>query len=189
MQSSHFATNFPVVGIAALPPSPQALGGDIFVIGSPKHYRFDKALRTETEDVVPVSILRLRPFYYVFNRTIARNDKIYKKDDPRLQTGVKGNKHGTPERKRWWEATTIWTGVDFGAGPGGVAVREVGEKVVVMGVGGGISLKDLSLISRQERRSGIMFARFGEDGYHGGFRSSPLNPMACQFLAFEINDV
>ena len=184
MQSSHFATNFPVVGIAALPPSPQALGGDIFVIGSPKHYRFDKALRTETEDIVPVSILRVRPFYYVFNKTIAGNDKIYKKDDPRLQTGVKGNRLGTPERKRWWEATTIWTGVDFGAGPGGVAVREVGEKVAVMGVGGGISLKDLSLISRQERRGGIMFSRFGEDGCYGGFRSSPLKLDGVSIVSF-----
>ena len=148
LQSSHFATNFPVVGIAALPPSPSALGGDIFVIGSPTHYRFDKALRTETEDIVPVSILQLRPFYYVFNRTTIGNDKIYKKDDPRLKTGVKGDRNGTPERKRWWEATTVWTGVDFGAGPGGVAVREVGEKVIVMGVGGGVFFNDLSLIFR-----------------------------------------
>ena len=112
------------------------------MIGSPKHYRFDKALRMETEDIVPVSILRLRPFYYVFNRTTIGNDKIYKKNDPRLKTGVKGDRHGTPERKRWWEATTIWTGVDFGAGPGGVAVREVGGKVIVMGIGGGMFFKE-----------------------------------------------
>ena len=139
MQSSHFTTNFPVVGIAALPPAPKALGGDIFIIGSPKHHIFDAALRAETEDTVPVSILRLRPFYYVFNRATKENDKIYTNDDPRLKSGTRYNREATPERKRWWEATTIWTGVDFGAGPGGIAVRNTTTGVVVMGVGGGMT--------------------------------------------------
>ena len=137
MQSSHFSTNFPVVGIAALSPSPTALGGDIFVIGSPKHHLFDAALKEDVEDSVPVSILRLRPFYYVFNRTLAGAEKIYSKDDPRLKSGTRGDATGTPDRKRWWEALTVWTGVDFGAGPGGIAVRETGRDVVVLGIGGG----------------------------------------------------
>jgi hypothetical protein len=52
---------------------------------------------------------------------------------------VRGNKRGTPERKRWWEAVPVWTGVDFGAGPGSIAVREERGKKrgVVIGVGGG----------------------------------------------------
>lgn len=33
---------------------------------------------------------------------------------------------------------TVYTGVDFGAGPGSVAVRDIGGKVIVLGVGGGI---------------------------------------------------
>jgi len=138
MQSSYFATTFPVTGLAALPPpSPHALGGELFIIGSPKHHLFDSALRKEAEAIVPVSVFRLRPFYYVFNRTTARNDKVYSKDDERLKTGVKGNRKGMPDRKRWWEVITLWTGVDFGAGPGAVAVRKVGSDVVVVGVGGG----------------------------------------------------
>jgi len=138
MQSSHVKTNFPVIGIAALPPPPSALGGDIFIIGSPRHHLFDTALRMEREDAVPVSILHLIPFYYVFNRTSMANDKIYDKNDPRLKTGVRGDPSGTPERKRWWEVTTVYTGVDFGAGPGGIAVKEASVKVVVLGVGGGM---------------------------------------------------
>jgi hypothetical protein len=86
---------------------------------------------------VPVSIVRLQPFYYVFNRTTLGNDKIYSKDDERLKSGVKGDEKGTPDRKRWWEVITLWTGLDFGAGPGGVAAREVGGEIVVVGVGGG----------------------------------------------------
>jgi hypothetical protein len=142
IQSSHVRTTFPIVGIAALPPSPSALGGDIFIIGSPKHHQFDTALRTESDGIVPVSILRLRPFYYVFNRTSMDNDKIYAKDDPRLRTGVRGDPNGTPDRKRWWEATTVFTGVDFGAGPGGVAVRDTGKDIVVLGIGGGMASKN-----------------------------------------------
>jgi hypothetical protein len=152
MQSSHFATNFPVVGIAALAPSPTALGGDIFVMGSPKHYRFDAALRADVEEIVPVSILRLRPFYYVFNRTIGDTEKVYSKDDPRLKSGTRNDQHGVPDRKRWWEAKTVWTGVDFGAGPGGVAVREKGQDILVLGVGGGMPNENNALIV-QERRA------------------------------------
>ena len=139
MQSSHFSTNFPIAGIAALPPADDALGGDIFIIGSPRHYRFDSALRTSSEEIVPVSVLRLRPFYYVFNKTTASNDKIFSINDPRLKSGTKGDRHGTPERRRWWEATPVWTDVDFGAGPGGVAVRAKNGKVDVLAVGGGYS--------------------------------------------------
>lgn len=76
MQTSHFSTNFPIVGLSALPPSPHSLGGDIFVIGSPRHHLFDSALRAEEEATVPVSIFRLRPFYYVFNKTIAGTEKV-----------------------------------------------------------------------------------------------------------------
>jgi hypothetical protein len=138
MQSSYFATTFPVTGIAALPPpTPHALGGEIFIIGSPRHHLFDEALRTESEAVVPVSIYRLRPFYYVFNRKTKKSDKIYAKDDERLVTGVRGDTKGQPDRKKWWEVITLWTGVDFGAGPGGIAVRETGSEVVVVGVAGG----------------------------------------------------
>jgi hypothetical protein len=56
-----------------------------------------------------------------------------------LQTGVKGDKRGTPERKRWWEAIPVWTGLDFGAGPGSVCVREVKGKGkgILVAVGGG----------------------------------------------------
>lgn len=138
MQTSHFATNFPVVGLAALSPAPNALGGDIFVIGSPKHHLFVDALRNESAETVPVSLLRLKPFYYVFNKTIAAPDKVYFDDDPRLKTGTRNNRDGTPDRKRWWEATTIWTGPDFGAGPGSIAVKETNKHVVVLGVGGGL---------------------------------------------------
>jgi hypothetical protein len=167
MQSSHFKTNFPVVGIAALPPTPKALGGDILIVGSPKHHLFDAALRAEIEDTVPVSILRLRPFYYVFNRSTKENDKIYTSDDPRLKSGTRQNREGTPERKRWWEATTIWTGLDFGAGAGGIAVRDTGEGVIVMGVGGGIIFQFLKLNFREERQRDPLLGRHGEG------RSSP----------------
>jgi hypothetical protein len=146
MQSSHFKANYPVVGIAALPPLPSSLGGDIFLIGSPRHHLFDTALRDEAEETVPVSILHLRPFVYVFNHTIRGSDKVYNKDDPRLKSGTRDDKRGTPERKRYWEVNTIWTGVDFGAGPGGIAVVEIGEKIVVLGVGGGIACQSLFLI-------------------------------------------
>jgi len=88
-----------------------------------------------------VSILRLRPFYYVFNRSTKENDKIYTSDDPRLKSGTRNNQEGTPERKRWWEVTTIWTSLDFGAGAGGIAVRDTGAEVVVMGVGGGMTFE------------------------------------------------
>ena len=76
MQTSHLTTSFPVLGLAALPPAPHSLGGDIFVIGSPQHHRFDAALRAEEEDAVPASIIRLRPFYYVFNKTILGTEKV-----------------------------------------------------------------------------------------------------------------
>jgi len=83
----------------------------------------------------------MTPFYYIFNRTLIKNIKIYKKDDERLKTGVKGNRHGQPDRKRWWEVTNVWTGLDFGAGAGGVAVRQVeGGEILVLGVGGGMLL-------------------------------------------------
>lgn len=45
-------------------------------MGSPRHYIFDSALREEEEAIVSVSILRLRPFYYVFNKTIAGTEKV-----------------------------------------------------------------------------------------------------------------
>jgi len=73
----------------------------------------------------------------VFNRLTKENDKIYIVDDPRLKSGTRNNREGTPERKRWWEAMPVWTGVDFGAGAGGIAVRDTGNEVVIMGVGGG----------------------------------------------------
>lgn len=163
IQSSHFATNFPIVGLAALPPAPNALGGDIFAIGSPKHHLFRDALADDVEEIVPVSILRMRPFYYIFNRTIKGTEKIYYKDDPRLKSGTREDPHGEPERKRWWEATTVWTGVDFGAGPGSVAVKDAGDKVIVLGVGGGILFRELANY-RQERGVGDLFCEFGKGG-------------------------
>lgn len=158
IQTSHFGTNFPITGISALPPIPNAVGGDIFVIGSPKHHRFDSALRLDEEETVPVSILRLRPFFYVFNRTISDNDKIYRKDDLRLKTDLRGDNHRMPERRRLWEASTVWTDVDFGAGPGGIAVKKNGDNVVILGLGGGMSLKNSILIARQKGRSSIVLS-------------------------------
>lgn len=108
-------------------------------MGSPKHYRFDRALKADQEEKVPVSILRLRPFYYVFDHTMKGSDKVYRKDDPRLRSGTKNSIEGIPDRKRWWEAMTLWTDVDFGAGPGGIAVREKEKEVLVLGIGGGVS--------------------------------------------------
>ena len=87
-----------------------------------------------------MSILRLRSFYYVFNPSTKENDKIYTSDGPWLKSGTRNNREGTPERKRWWEATTIWTGLDFRAGAGGIGVRDTDAEVVVMGVGRGIPL-------------------------------------------------
>jgi len=130
-------TNFPVMGIAALPPLLNTLGGDIFIIGSPKHYRFDEALRNDVEAPVPVTIVQLRPFYYVLNAT-AGPQKVYRSDDPRLRTGTKSDlKGGIPERKKWFDSTTLWTDVDFGAGPGGIAIRDLGGWVTILGIGGG----------------------------------------------------
>ena len=68
-----------------------------------------------------------------------RAEKIYRDDDSRLKSGTKGDVGGKPERKRFWEGLEVWTGGDFGAGPGSVAVREVGKGIVVLGVGGGMS--------------------------------------------------
>jgi hypothetical protein len=174
MQTSHFATNFPIVGVAALPPAPNALGGDIFVIGSPKHHLFDDALKTESEGTVPVSLLRLKPFYYVFNKTIAGPDKVYTSDDPRLKTGTRYNKDGTPDRKRWWEAANVWTGVDFGAGPGSIAVRETKTNVIVLGVGGGTSNRSVFLMIRKERGTLVVFGRIRETRCGCCFCYSPL---------------
>ena len=84
-----------------------------------------------------MTIQRMRPFYYVFNRTARGTEKVYHGNDARLKSGTKGNSEGVPDRKRWWEARTVWTGVDFGAGPGSVAVKDMGKKVIVLGVGGG----------------------------------------------------
>lgn len=137
-QSSRIRTSFPIVGIASLSPQPHTLGGDIYIIGSPRHYLFDNALRSESEAIVPVSILRLRPFYYVFNKTIAGADKVYYEDDPRLdQPVVKNMATAQIDRKRFWDATTVWAGLDFGAGPGSLAVREFKGRAIILGVGGG----------------------------------------------------
>ena len=109
-------------------------------MGSPRHHLFDTALRSDSEISVPVSIIRLRPFYYVFNKTIAGADKVYYDDDPRLNQPVVKNKvTGSMERKRFWDAQTVWTSLDFGAGPGSLGVREVKGQAMVMGVGGGIT--------------------------------------------------
>jgi len=152
--------NYPIVGIACLPPQPNALGGDIYVIGSPRHHLFHSALRDESEATVPVSILRLRPFYYVFNKTIAGADKVYYDNDPRLdQPIVKNAFTSQVDRKRFWDPATVWTELDFGAGPGSLAVREVKEQAVVLGVGGGKILTLSMLKNREERRDCSVYCR------------------------------
>jgi hypothetical protein len=173
MQSSHFATNFPIVGLAALPPAPNTLGGDIFAIGSPKHHLFRDALVEDSADTVPASIFRMRPFHYIFNRTIRATEKIYYKNDPRLKSGTREDPHGEPERKRYWEPTTVWTGVDFGAGPGSVAVKDAGDEIIVLGVGGGNQISEFTDF-RQKGRFGHLFCAIGEGGCHGCFGDSPL---------------
>jgi hypothetical protein len=130
---------YPIVGIACLPPQPNTLGGDIYVIGSPRHYLYHSALRRESEDAVPVSILRLRAFNYVFNKTIGAAEKVFYDDDPRLEAPIVKNQFTSQiDKKRFWDPATVWTGLDFGAGPGSLAVREVKGQAVVLGVGGGI---------------------------------------------------
>jgi len=141
------------VGIASLKPTIKSLGGSIFVIGSPKHHLFHQALRTDSEATVPVSILRLRPFNYVFNKIIAKAEKVYNTDDPRLSLPMNPDKRdNNSNRKRFWDVTNVWTGADFGAGPGGIAVRHINkDKVIVLGVGGGTVLIR-TLVNRQERK-------------------------------------
>jgi hypothetical protein len=130
-RTSQFQTAFPVVGIASLTPKSNALRRGLFVIGSPRHHLFSSALENDVEASVPVSILRLHPFHYPFNKTIGGPEKAYNAGDPGLDSP------GTGERSRYWHVTNLWTGTDFGGGPGGVAARMDGKKVLVLGVGGG----------------------------------------------------